>query len=185
MYSSDHPVFVEETSLSTPLCGVSRPGHFRGVATVVAKLFNIVQPDFAVFGQKDAQQARIIVQMVKNLNFPVKIVLAPTVREPDGLAMSSRNAYLSKEERTRAACLYNALQLAKNLAAEKTRDTTAIQRQMRKLINNGSLPVTIDYIVIVDNNTLQPVTRIHSPALVALAVRIGKTRLIDNIVIDV
>lgn len=183
IYLTDHTTNVEETSLSESLCGASRPGHFRGVATVVAKLFNIVAPDFAVFGQKDAQQARIVKRMVRDLNFQVRIVTVPTVREPDGLAMSSRNVYLSRTERQRAVCLHQSLRLAKRLVAEGITDTSVITRRMRQLISKGSPQVRIDYIEAVDAESLKRVGKVVKPILVALAVKIGSTRLIDNIVL--
>jgi len=182
MYAADAGVYVEETQLSAGLCGASRPGHFRGVATVVAKLFNIVQPDVAVFGQKDAQQVRVIECMTRDLNFPVRIVVAPTVRERDGLAMSSRNAYLSATEREHATCLYRALCLAQRLYDEGTRDAGTIRSAMRKAID-ATPDAKTDYIEIVDDRTLRAVDEIHGPTLIALAVRIGRTRLIDNRVI--
>jgi pantoate--beta-alanine ligase len=182
MYASDHTVYVEETRLSAGLCGASRPGHFRGVATVVAKLFNAVLPDAAVFGQKDAQQAAVIERMTRDLNFPVRIIVAPTVREPDGLAMSSRNAYLSKEERGRAACLCRALRLAERLHKGGERDAGRLVRAAREVLRSAG-PVRIEYIEAVDRRTLEPVSRIRGDVLLALAVRIGRTRLIDNTVL--
>lgn len=180
MYSNRPGVYVDEPSLSRILCGEHRPGHFRGVLTVVAKLFNIVQPDVAAFGQKDAQQARIIEQMVRDLNFPVEIVVCPTVREPDGLAMSSRNSYLSAEERERALCLYKSLCQARELYDAGRRDAGSIRKAMAELI--AASGGDVDYIEIVDYNTLEPVEEIKKKTLIALAVRIGTTRLIDNII---
>lgn len=182
MYPPGYSVYVAETRLSGRLCGVSRPHHFGGVTTVVAKLFNLVAPDFAVFGQKDAQQARIVRQMVRDLNFPVKIRIAPIVREPDGLAMSSRNRYLSPGERADALCLHRALQEAERLHRDGERDASVLSARMRALIA-GVASAEIDYIEIVDDETLQPVETITGRTLVALAVRIGKTRLIDNVVL--
>ena len=182
MYADDRSVWVAETQLSCGLCGASRPGHFRGVATVVGKLFNIVQPDVAVFGQKDAQQVRVIQRMVRDLDFPVQVVVAPIAREVDGLAMSSRNAYLSAGERRQATCLYRALQLAERLHAEGVREVATLRERMMKVID-AEPAARIDYIEMVDDETLQPVDRIESATLVALAVRIGDTRLIDNVVI--
>jgi len=180
MYSSRHSVYVEENALSKRLCGASRPGHFRGVLTVAAKLFNLTLPDVAVFGQKDAQQARLIQQMTHNLNFPVTIVLAPIIRESDGLAKSSRNMYLSPAERREALCLQQALQTARRLYHEGERDAQRIIAAMQAGIEQ--IPsARVDYIAIVDRDTLQPAPRIEAPILVALAVRIGKTRLIDNL----
>ena len=182
MYAPDHSVHVEEGLLSRTLCGANRPGHFRGVATVVAKLFNIVTPDVAVFGEKDAQQCRVIQRMVRDLNFPVAIVLGPTVREPDGLAMSSRNKYLTASERRDALCLRRALDEAERLAGLGTRDVGAVRRAIADII--GRVPsAAIEYIEAVDSGTLEPVSEIRGDVLVALAVRIGKTRLIDNTVL--
>lgn len=179
MYAVDATVYVVEERLSTKLCGSSRPGHFAGVLTVVAKLFNIVQPDMAVFGQKDAQQLRVIQQMVRDLNFPVEIIAGPIIREPDGLAMSSRNAYLKEDERQAALCLRRALDLAEKLYADGERDAGQIKSAMREQISRVT-GADIDYIEIVDWHNLQPIDQIAGPALVALAVRIGKPRLIDN-----
>jgi len=183
MYPPGHSVFVGEEQLSTGLCGATRPGHFRGVLTVVAKLFHIVQPDVAVFGQKDAQQARLIEQMARDLNFPVAIVVAPTVREADGLAMSSRNAYLSPAERQRATCLYQSLCLAERMYREGTRDAAAICAAMRRLIE-ATPNARIEYVAVVDHGTLKPVATIAAPALIAVCVRLGRTRLIDNTIVS-
>ena len=182
MYASDHSAYVDETELSKGLCGAARPGHFRGVATVVTKLFNIVQPHVAVFGQKDAQQARVIQQMVADLNIPVRIVVAPTLREPDGLAMSSRNQYLSAAERLAAPCLYHALQLARQLYSGGTRDPERIRREMAALIE-GTGSAAIDYLELVDRRTFRPCATADDGTLVVLAVKIGRTRLIDNMII--
>ena len=183
MYAAGCSTQVEETTLSRGMCGVSRPGHFRGVTTVVAKLFNIVEPDVAVFGRKDAQQARVIERMVRDLNFPVRIVIAPIVRESDGLAMSSRNRYLSREERRQALCLREALNLAEELAARGETAASFIEAEMRKLIE-ARPSARVDYIGIVDFDTLEPVERVKEGTLLALAVWIGGTRLIDNTVIE-
>jgi pantoate--beta-alanine ligase len=184
MYASDASVWVEEKSLSGVLCGVSRPGHFRGVCTVVAKLFNIVQPDLAVFGEKDAQQLRIIERMVRDLNFPVRIIRGPIVREPDGLAMSSRNKYLTGPQRTDALCLQQALGLAKKLVRNGERSADVIREAMYGLI--GGIPgVSVDYIELMDDEKLAPVERLEGTALVALAANIGTIRLIDNAIIEV
>jgi len=180
MYPAGYSVYVEENGLSKGLCGASRPGHFRGVLTVVAKLFNLTQADVAVFGQKDAQQVRLIQQMARDLNFPVTIVLAPIIREADGLAMSSRNTYLSPAERREALCLQQALQTARRLYRAGERDARRIIAAMKA----GIEPVPaarVDYIAIVDADTLQRVQRIETSVLVALAVYIGKTHLIDNL----
>ncbi|NLG83579.1 MAG: pantoate--beta-alanine ligase [Firmicutes bacterium] len=182
MYPPGFQTYVEVEELSQGLCGASRPGHFRGVATVVTKLFNIVTPDRAYFGEKDAQQLRVIKRMVVDLNFPLEIVAVPTVREPDGLAMSSRNTYLSPQERQAALVLYRALCLAKDLFVRGERRAEEILARMRELIAAEPL-ARIDYVAIVDDETLAPVERIDRPVLVALAVFIGPTRLIDNIVL--
>jgi pantoate--beta-alanine ligase len=182
MYAPDHSVLVDETALSRGLCGASRPGHFRGVATVVAKLFNLVLPDVAVFGQKDAQQARVVQRLVRDLNFPVSIVVAPIVREADGLAMSSRNVFLSAAERRDALGLRRSLDLAESLYRDGVRDADRIRAGMTRMLN--ALPGSaVDYVAIVDDQTLEPVGRIARPALVMVAVRVGGTRLIDNTVL--
>ena len=179
MYAPNHSVYVEETRLSAGLCGAARPGHFRGVATVVAKLLNIVQPHVAVFGQKDFQQARVIAQMVRDLNFPVEIVIAPTVREADGLAMSSRNAYLSAEERAEAPRISAALRLAEAKFAQGERDTAVLRATARAVIEASPI-LRIEYLEVVDPADLRPLHRLEDRALVAVAVRAGTTRLIDN-----
>jgi len=182
MYPSDSSVAVVEEKLSRGLCGASRPGHFRGVCTVVAKLFNIVQADIAVFGEKDGQQLRIIERMVRDLNFPVRIIRGPTLREPDGLAMSSRNLYLSPEERAQAICLRRALDRAEELYRQGERRTERIVAAMTEIIGR-SPAARIDYIEIVDDASLEPAATLHKPCMVALAVFVGKTRLIDNTVL--
>ena len=180
MYPDGYSVYVEENVLSKGLCGASRPGHFRGVLTVVAKLFNLTLPDAAVFGQKDAQQARLIQQMARDLNFPVTIVLAPIIRESDGLAKSSRNTYLSPAERRDALGLQQALKTARRLYREGERDAQRIIAAMQEGI--AQIPsARVDYITIVDRDTLQRAPRLDTPVLVALAVYIGQTRLIDNL----
>ncbi len=184
MYSDDASVWVDEEALSQGLCGAARPGHFRGVCTVVAKLFNLVQPDLAVFGEKDAQQLRVIERMVRDLNIPVKIVRGPIVREPDGLAMSSRNKYLSATQRKDALCLQRALRCAREMVEKKEYDTALVRQTMVELIE--SVPgACIDYIEFVNDNSLAPVDTIEDLTLVALAVKIGPTRLIDNTVLRV
>lgn len=183
LYASDASTWVVEERLSRGLCGASRPGHFRGVCTVVAKLFHIVQPHIAVFGEKDGQQLRIIERMVRDLHFPVRIVRGPTVREPDGLAMSSRNAYLSPDERKQAVVLKRALDKAEQLVREGIeRDAERLKAAMQNVIEHAP-DARIDYIEIVDDQTLEPVQTVDRPCMVALAVFIGKTRLIDNLVI--
>ncbi len=183
MYSSRHSTWVVVDELTRWLCGRSRPGHFRGVATVVAKLFNLIQPDVAVFGQKDFQQLQVIRKMVSDLDMPVKIIGCPIVREKDGLAMSSRNAYLSEEERRSALCLFRALQLASRLVTrEGVKECSEIRKAMKEEIE--SFPFTrIDYIFTGDPESLVPLDAVKRPLLVALAVFVGSTRLIDNTVI--
>ena len=176
MYADDRSVFVDETSLSALLEGKSRPGHFHGVCTVVAKLFNILQPNAAVFGEKDFQQLAIIRRMVSDLNYKIDIVAVPTVREDDGLACSSRNAYLNSEERKQAPVLRRALLASKNSGK---RSATEIVDLVRKMIGESPL-ARIDYVELVDPNTLLPIAAVGTNALLAVAVYFGKTRLIDN-----
>ncbi len=183
MYPQENLTWVNVEKLSLRLCGRFRPGHFRGVATVCAKLFNIVQPDFAFFGQKDTQQATIIKRMVADLNMPLEIIICPTVREKSGLAMSSRNQYLSTKEKIEAAYLYKSLTKCRQMFADGVRDVKKIISQMRKIIHSAK-SAKIEYIEIVDLKTLEPVKKIDRPVLVALAVWVGGTRLIDNIIID-
>lgn len=183
MFPLDYKTYVDVEGLSDFLCGKFRPGHFRGVATVVTKLFNIVQPENAYFGQKDAQQATIIKKMVYDLNIPARIKVLPTVREADGLAMSSRNSYLSPAERAQALVLSQALSLAKNLIKKGDRNSLSVIRKLRRLIK-GKKMVRVQYISIVDPKTLEPVKKIEDKVLITLAVYFGKTRLIDNIVVN-
>lgn len=179
MYSTDFNAQVIVGDITDTLCGRQRPGHFEGVTTVVAKLFNIIKPDIAVFGQKDFQQLSVIRKMVRDLNWDVEIVGHPIVRENDGLAMSSRNTYLSKEERLKALCLYNAVRHAKRRVTEGITDVDLLKDEIRDIIlaNSG---VDIDYISIVDKDTISNKSIIDSNSVVVLAVRIGSTRLIDN-----
>jgi len=179
MYPQPYYTYVITEQLSKVLCGISRPTHFRGVTTVVCKLFNIVQPDVAIFGQKDAQQAIIIRRMVMDLNFPIEIIVAPIVRESDGLAMSSRNVYLSPEERIQAPVIYQALQAARKAVAKGERRAAVIHGLIAEKIKTASL-ARVDYIEIVDGVTLERVTEINPGAFAAVAVFFGKTRLIDN-----
>lgn len=179
MYAEDASAWVDETSLSKGLCGRSRPGHFRGVCTVVAKLFNIVQPDLGVFGQKDYQQAQVIRRMVRDLNFPISIVVAPTVRERDGLAMSSRNIYLSPEERLKAPKIRKALLEARKLVRRRGVAASALVRK----IKSGLSGFRIDYVELVDAETLAAVKSARRGNCVAVAAYLGKTRLIDNIIL--
>lgn len=179
LYVPDASTTVSEDRLSRGLCGESRPGHFRGVCTIVAKLFHLCEPDVAVFGEKDAQQLRVIERMVRDLDFPVRIVRGPIVREPDGLAMSSRNARLSPEARKQATCLRRALDRAEARAAEGERDASVLVREMRRILEAEPLART-DYVRIVAEDTLEPVEMLDRPALAALAVFLGDVRLIDN-----
>ena len=183
MYPSDSATTVRVDKLTDTLCGARRPGHFDGVATVVTKLFNIIQPDAAYFGRKDAQQLAVISRMTRDLDMPIEIVGCPTVREEDGLAVSSRNAYLNQQERRQATCLYRSLNKAMNMIESERTDADAIIDAMRRIIDEAG-PATVDYISIVDPASMQPVKRIDRGVLVALAVRIGPTRLIDNIEVD-
>ena len=179
MYPSENFAFVDIKELGNGLCGAKRPGHFRGVCTVVSKLFNIVLPDRAYFGEKDAQQLAIIRRMVKDLNFGTEIVSCPIVREPDGLAMSSRNLYLSPEERKAALSLSRSLSAAKELMRKGEKDSVKIREAIVAGISSEPL-VKIDYAEIVDSADLSPVEKIEKPVLAAAAVYFGKTRLIDN-----
>jgi len=184
LYPDGFSTYVEVDNLSSVLCGKSRPGHFRGVATVVNKLCNITCPDIMYVGQKDAQQSVIIRRMAVDLNLPVVIRVMPIIREPDGLAMSSRNEYLNGREREDALVLYNSLMLAKNMVKAGTRDVTRIISAMKKFIRVKKNAL-IDYVAVVEPDTLVPFKKITGQCLIALAVRIGKTRLIDNIVLTV
>jgi pantoate--beta-alanine ligase len=172
--------FVDVEKITATLCGASRPGHFRGVATVVTKLFNITEADVAYFGQKDAQQVTVIRQMVRDLNMNVRVVAVPIVREADGLALSSRNQYLSPAERQAALVLSKSLRLAETMLAGGNREASAVLAAVTDCIAQEPL-AAVDYIAMVDPQTLQPLTQISGSALVALAVRFGKTRLIDNL----
>ena len=184
MYPEGFSTYVEETALSKHLCGLPRPTHFRGVTTVVLKLFNIVQPDVAYFGQKDAQQALIIKRMVRDLNVPTRIKVLPTVREADGLALSSRNDYLSPEERKGATILYRALMQARKLVRMGETDAARIKKTIRRMIES-SRGAKIDYVSVVDRDSLEDINELQGNVLVALSVFIGKTRLIDNIELNV
>ncbi len=184
VYAPDHSTWVMETELSKPLCGKSRPEHFRGVTTVVTKLFNAVLPDVAVFGQKDAQQAAVICRMVRDLNFPVKIIVSPLIRETDGLAMSSRNKYLSPSERQRATAIFKALQRAEKIVQESHNncDYSEIQQLVRQDIEAAG--GRIDYVELLDYECLTPVSNATRKIIIAVAVYFGNTRLIDNIIIN-
>lgn len=180
MYPEPFYTYVVTEKLSHVLCGVSRPIHFKGVATIVAKLFNIVQPDVAVFGQKDVQQAVIIKQMVKDLNFPIKIIIVPIIREKDGLAMSSRNKYLSSEERKQTPIIYRALTRAHEEVRLGNKNAKELEDLIREIIISANL-ARIEYVEIVDDSTLDKVEQVKPETFVAVAVFFGKTRLIDNI----
>ena len=184
MYRQEEFAWVSVDKISEPLCGCFRPGHFRGVATVCAKLFNIVQPDVAYFGQKDAQQLAVIRRMVADLDFPLKIVGCPTVREPDGLAISSRNAYLSPQQRKDATCIYRLLKIAREMIKAGLTNSQTITAKIRKIITAAESLSSIDYISIVDADTLQDVNRVKGRVLIAIAARFGSTRLIDNLTVD-
>ncbi|WP_093798063.1 pantoate--beta-alanine ligase [Sporomusa acidovorans] len=183
MYPNGYASFVSVEKITDKLCGLSRPGHFRGVATVVSKLFNIVQPDKAFFGQKDAQQVLVIQQMIRDLDFNVQLEMVPIVREEDGLAMSSRNRYLSAQERSAALVLSQSLSLAQQLVREGERDIAKIRTAVVKRIAEQPL-ANIDYVEIYNYPELEPVSTLSTQALVALAVRFGSTRLIDNAILE-
>jgi pantoate--beta-alanine ligase len=183
IYPQGFSSYVQVDGLSERLEGRSRPGHFRGVATVVMKLLQIAQPNFAYFGRKDAQQSRIITQMSRDLNLDSKIVVCPIVREPEGLAMSSRNAYLNAEERKAATVLHRALDAAKNELGAGVRDALQLQTTLRRKLDCERL-ATVDYAEIVDSETFEPVVRVSKSSYIVLAVFIGKTRLIDNLYIE-
>jgi pantoate--beta-alanine ligase len=183
MYSNHFRTFVHVSELDEPLCGAARPGHFRGVATVVLKLFNIVQPDTAYFGQKDVQQVRIIQQLVRDLDVPVEVRVCPTVREPDGLALSSRNQYLDPIQRHHSTVLFGALQEAQSMILTGERNPAAIQQVLESRIR--AVPdAFLDYAAVVSADSLQPLDRLRGEVLLALAVKFGSTRLIDNIVVS-
>ena len=183
MYPPGFNGWVEVGKITERLEGASRPTHFRGVTTVVAKLFNIVEPTKAYFGQKDAQQTIVIKKMVVDLNMNLEVVTCPTIREPDGLAMSSRNTYLNAEQRQAAVVLYQALKLAQQLYSQGEKNAEWIRREMIALIHKQPLTM-IDYVSIADIETLDELDTITPPALVSLAVKIGKPRLIDNVVLE-
>jgi pantoate--beta-alanine ligase len=183
MYGAGYETFVEVQQLSLPLCGQSRPGHFRGVATVVLKLFNIIEPTRAYFGSKDYQQLQVIKKMVRDLNVRTEVIGCPTIREADGLAMSSRNSYLSRSERKQAVCLYEALWKAQQLFTTNETDPNKYVGSMKDTISRepGLNP---EYIRLVDPDTLKDVAVVKGPVLAILAVRIGQTRLIDNVLMS-
>ncbi len=183
VYPAGPVTWVNVEGLSERLCGKSRPGHFRGVATIVAKLFNVVEPDIAFFGQKDAAQVAIIRRMVRDLNFPVAIEVCPIVRESDGLALSSRNAYLSSDERKMALVLHASLQRAQKVFDSGERDSAKLISEAKKAFV-WQPAVRMDYFEIVDPDDLLPLTTINQPSLVAVAAFVGNTRLIDNILLE-
>ncbi len=183
VYGPGHATWVEVGSVTKSLEGELRPGHFRGVATIVLKLLNMAQADVAYFGQKDYQQAEVIRRMVADLNVPTEICVCPIVREPDGLAMSSRNAYLSPEARERSLVLYRSLELAGQLVDQGQRDAHEILRQMRQVIGQAR-DARIDYVALVDPETLEPIERVTGRTLAVLAVKIEDTRLIDNKILE-
>ncbi len=184
VYPPAYHTYVEVHDLQELWEGASRPGHFRGVATVVLKLFNIVQPDIAYFGQKDGQQARIIGQMVRDLDMPLQLAVCPTVREPDGLALSSRNQYLDPEQRRQATVLYRALEGGRRLIEQGAREAEPVRQAMSALIT-ATPGAVLDYATVVDGLSLQPLQRLSGPVLLAVAVRFGQTRLIDNLPLTV
>lgn len=182
MYPEGYLTYVDVEEITKTMCGASRPGHFRGVATVVTKLFNIVKPHKAFFGQKDYQQGIVIKRMAKGLNMDVEIIVLPTVREPDGLAMSSRNSYLNKEEREAAIILYRSLIRAEEMIMRGESSARKIYNEIKKMIEAEPL-ARIDYIAVANPETLEPLKEAKERSLIALAVWIGKTRLIDNMII--
>ena len=182
MYPPGYQTWVEVEAITSPLEGAMRPGHFRGVTTVVAKLFNGVQPHKAYFGQKDAQQAAVIRQMVRDLNFPIEIVVCPIVREPDGLAMSSRNVYLDPEQRKAATVLFRSLSAAKELYESGERDAEKIREKMKEVLASEPL-AEVQYVSCADYDTLEELDVVKGKTLLSMAVFIGKTRLIDNFVL--
>jgi pantoate--beta-alanine ligase len=181
MYPVDSKTTVKVRDLSLVLCGVSRPHHFEGVTTIVLKLFNIMQPDIAVFGKKDYQQAVVIQRMVKDLHLDIRIILGNTIREPDGLAMSSRNTYLSKRQRTNAVVLYESLQWLKKAYKEGLRNPKPALKKIRSMIQQRG--GRLDYVEAIDKKTLMPVKKLCKGTLIAIAVYFGSTRLIDNTVL--
>jgi pantoate--beta-alanine ligase len=184
MYGKNNQTWVTVEKLTESLCGKFRPGHFRGVTTICAKLFNIVVPDLAYFGQKDAQQAIVIKKMVADLNMPLQIVICPTVRHQDGLAVSSRNQYLTEQQRKDATLIYKALQKCREMIDSGATDTKSVIAEMHQILDKPPA-INIEYASIVDAETLQPVDPIDGEIFVALAVKIGNARLIDNILLDV
>jgi pantoate--beta-alanine ligase len=183
LYPRDFGLFIDPGPVAQPLEGIARPGHFRGVATVVAKLFNIAVPDRAYFGQKDAQQVAVVRNLVRGLDFGVEVVVCPTIREPDGLAMSSRNAGLNPGERQAALCLSRALGIARELVAGGERQATKVAAAMAEEVVQEPL-AELDYAAVADPSTFEDIERLDRPALALLAARIGQTRLIDNLMLE-
>lgn len=184
IYPRQNLTWVNVEKLSEPLCGRARPGFFRGVATVCTKLFNIVQPDVAFFGQKDGQQAIVIKRMVQDLNMPLEIVVCPTVRETSGLAASSRNKYLNDDEKKDAALLYAALQDCRRMIDRHVRDSRTLKAEMQKVLSR-SPAINVEYISIVDAQSLEELEHVKGKVMVAIAAQLGPARLIDNILVDV
>jgi len=184
MYPEGYSTFVNVENLTDVLCGAQRPGHFKGVTTVVLKLLNIIFPHRAYFGQKDAQQVTVIKRMVRDLNIPVKIIAVPIKREDDGIAISSRNVYLTKEERKQATCLYKSLKLAEQMILQGENQAETVKKEIENEINKNNL-AKIDYIEIVNAESLDSVELIKGSILIALAVKFGKMRLIDNLMMEV
>jgi len=178
MYATGHATHVEVAGPALPLEGAFRPGHFRGVATIVLKLFHLVEPDRAYFGRKDYQQSLVVRRMVRDLDLPIHVEVCPTVRETDGLALSSRNQYLSAEERQRALAISKSLRLAARLVGEGIRDAQTVIARMQEILRGSNLEV--DYVAIADPETLEPRTVVDRPTVALVAARVGKTRLIDN-----
>ena len=183
IYPPGFDTWIEPGAIASRLEGAARPGHFRGVATVVAKLFHILRPDRAYFGQKDGQQAAVIRQLIRDLNLALDLVVVPTVRDTDGLALSSRNAYLTAAQRMAAPVLYRALQRAEQLFASGARDAELLRREVRRILDGEPLIDAIDYLSVAAADTLEELDTLHGPAMVSAAVRFGSTRLIDNVVV--
>ena len=184
VYPSGFDTWIEPGTLAERLEGAARPGHFRGVATVVAKLFNVISPDRAYFGQKDGQQLAVIRQLVRDLDMGVEIVAVPTVRNADGLALSSRNAYLTPEQRAAAPVIYRALSEAERRRKQGETDAAGLRKAVRAVLESEPLLEGIDYVSVADAITLEELERVEGPAMISTAVRMGKTRLIDNVVVD-
>jgi pantoate--beta-alanine ligase len=184
MYPEGYSTCVKVDKITRRLEGAIRPNHFQGVTTIVAKLFNLIEPNVAVFGQKDAQQAAVLKKMVDDLNYGIKMIIAPTIRERDGLALSSRNKYLSREEREQATVLYESLRQAKGSIGKGEKNAARIVARMRNLIKRRPL-AELDYVAVTDAHTLKPLSRLKGEVLISLAVRFGKARLIDNVRIRV